>query len=383
MTNRPTDDDETSGDTYAEAGVDTQGADDSLRALQGLIEATFTFSFARPLLPLGHFANVLELSPEMGLAISTDGVGTKILVAQALGKYDTVGIDCVAMNANDVLCVGARPVAMVDYVAVERAEPAFLAEIVKGICEGARQARISVPGGEIAQVREMLHPTADGHGFDLVGTCVGTVHPQRVLTGKDVRPGDLVLGLASSGIHSNGLTLARRVLFDRAGMRPTDHVAELGRAVGEELLTPTRIYVPAVLQMLDEGLAVRALAHLTGDGFLNLARVDAPVGFVVENLLQPQPIFSLIQHLGKIDETEMFLTYNMGTGFCVVVDPEHASRAQAIARANGETATVIGYAVGDPQRRIWIAEKGLCGIGKRFAPCTNKIPPNPGRNATF
>jgi phosphoribosylformylglycinamidine cyclo-ligase len=379
MVNRPTSGGEASEHTYAGAGVDTQGADDSLRALKGLIEATFAFSPARPLLPLGHFANVLELSPEMGLAIATDGVGTKILVAQALGKYDTVGIDCVAMNANDILCVGAQPVAMVDYVAVERAEPEFLTEIVKGICEGARQARISIPGGEIAQVREMLHPTADGRSFDLVGTCVGTVHPRRVLTGKGVRPGDLVIGLASSGIHSNGLTLARRVLFDRAGMQPTEYVAELGRTVGEELLEPTRIYVPAVLQMLDEGLAVRALAHLTGDGFLNLARVDAPVGFVVEHLLQPQPIFSLIQRLGNLDLAEMFLTYNMGTGFCIVVDPKDASRAQAIAEANGEKAAVIGYAVEDPQRRIWIAERSLLGSGKRFAPWADELPPHPPR----
>jgi phosphoribosylformylglycinamidine cyclo-ligase len=383
MTNRLSGGNETPGQTYAEAGVDTQGADDSLRALKGLIEATFAFSSAKPLLPLGHFANVIELSPEMGLAISTDGVGTKLLVAQALGKYDTVGIDCVAMNVNDVLCVGAKPIALVDYVAVERADPQFLAEIIKGICAGARQARVSVPGGEIAQVREMLHPTADGRGFDLVATCVGTVHPQRVLTGKDVRPGNVVIGLASSGIHSNGFTLARRVLFDRAGMKPTDHVAELGRTVGEELLEPTRIYVPAVLQILAEGLAVRALAHLTGDGFLNLARVDAPVGFVVDSLLPPQPIFSLIQSLGKIDEAEMFLTYNMGTGFCVVVDAQDASRAQAIAEANGEKATVIGYAVDDPQRRIWIAERGLCGIGKHFEPWKSQVPPNPAPRPLF
>jgi phosphoribosylformylglycinamidine cyclo-ligase len=346
--------------------------------MKSSIEATFALSPARPLLPLGHFANVIELSPDLGLAISTDGVGTKILVAQALGKYDTVGIDCVAMNANDVLCVGARPVAMVDYVAVERAEPAFLTEILKGICEGARQARISIPGGEIAQVREMLHPTPDGRALDLVGTCVGTVHPRRILTGKEVRPGDVVLGLASSGIHSNGLTLARRVLLDRAGMKPTQHVAELGRAVGEELLEPTRIYVPTVVQMLDESLAVRACAHLTGDGFLNLARVDAAVGFVIEHLLEVQPIFPLIQRLGGIDETEMFLTYNMGTGFCVVIDPADVSRALAIAQAHGEKAAVIGYAVDDPQRRIWIAEKKLVGIGKRFEPWGDVPPPRVG-----
>jgi len=340
-----------------------------------LIEATFGLSPARPLLPLGYFANVLELAPDMGLAISTDGVGTKILVAQAIGKYDTVGIDVVAMNANDVLCVGARPIAMVDYIAVERAEPPFLAEILKGICEGARRARISIPGGEIAQVREMLHPTPDGRGFDLVGTCVGTVHPRRVMTGKNIRPGDAVVGLASSGIHSNGLTLARRVLLDRAGMKPTERIPELGRTLGEELLEPTRIYVASVVQMLNEGLDVHAFAHLTGDGFLNLARVEAPVGFVIDHLHEPQPLFALIQQLGNIEDAEMFLTYNMGTGFCIVIDPADAARALAIAEAHGEKAAIIGYAVDDPRRRVWIAERRLVGSGKQFMAWGDNPPP--------
>jgi len=364
--------------TYADAGVDTDGAEGSLRALTKWIESTFAFNSAKPLLPLGYFANVVQLSPELGLAMATDGVGTKILVAQALGRYDTVGIDCVAMNANDIVCVGARPVAMVDYIAVEHAEPEFLVEIVKGVCEGARQARISVPGGEIAQVREMLHPTPDGRGFDLVGTCVGTVHPARVLTGAKVRSGDRVIGLASSGIHSNGFTLARRVLFDQAGMKPTDHVPDLGRTVGEELLEPTRIYVPTIVQMMDEDLNVKAFAHITGDGFLNLARITAPVGFIIENLPETQPIFSLIQRLGNIEETEMFLTYNMGTGFCVVVDAKDTDRALAIAEANGEKAAVIGYAVDDAQRRVWLAEKGFVGTGKSFEPWGDKPPPPAG-----
>lgn len=362
------------GLTYACAGVDTVGADESLRALKDLIEGTFAFSPTRPLLPLGYFANVLELSPELGLAISTDGVGTKILVAQTLGRYDTIGIDCVAMNANDVLCVGARPLAMVDYIAVERAEPRLLREIMQGLCEGARRALISIPGGEIAQVREMLHPTPDGRGFDLVGTCVGTVHPRRVLTGAGVRAGDHVIGLRSSGIHSNGLTLARRVLFDRAGMRPNEFVAELGRTLGEELLEPTRIYVAAVLRMLDERLAVRALAHITGDGLLNLARVTAPVGFVLDRLPEPHPIFSLIQSLGGVDDAEMFLTYNMGVGFCLVIDPRDVPRALGIAESYGERAAVIGYAVEDPDRRVWLAQKRLVGQGKRFAPAAEPPP---------
>jgi phosphoribosylformylglycinamidine cyclo-ligase len=208
--------------TYDAVGVDTHGEEDSLRELGKWVEKTFPLNRAVPLLALGYFANVLKLSPELGLAISTDGVGTKLLIAQELGKYDTVGIDCIAMNANDILCVGARPISMVDYIAVQQADPAFLGEIGKGLFEGARQAGINIPGGEIAQVREMLHGHREGHAFDLVGTCVGTVHPERLIVGNGIRPGDLVVGIASSGVHSNGFTLARRALFDEAKLRVTD-----------------------------------------------------------------------------------------------------------------------------------------------------------------
>lgn len=359
---------------YAVAGVDTEGAEGSLRALSKWIEDTFAFNPVKPLLPLGYFANVLGLTEEIGLAISTDGVGTKLLVAQEMGKYDTVGIDCVAMNANDILCVGARPISMVDYIAVERAEPAFLTEIARGLHEGARQAGINIPGGEIAQVREMLHPTSDGRGFDLVGTCVGTVHPKKIMIGADVRPGDAVVGLASSGVHSNGLTLARRVLLGEGRFAVGDRVAELGRTVGEELIAPTRIYVKPALQMLDAGLRVKAMAHMTGDGFLNICRVQAPVGFVLESPLPTLPVFSLIQARGALDDAEMFRVYNMGTGFCVVVDPRDAAEVVRIAKAHGDTAAVIGYAVDDPRRRVWIPGKSLVGEGKSFAPSTQPVP---------
>lgn len=362
---------------YAAAGVDTEGAEGSLRALSKWIEDTFAFNPVKPVLPLGYFANVLALTEDIGLAISTDGVGTKLLVAQEMGKYDTVGIDCVAMNANDILCVGARPVSMVDYIAVERAEPAFLAEIAKGLNEGARQAAINIPGGEIAQVREMLHPTRDGRGFDLVGTCVGTVHPKKILIGADVRPGDAVVGLASSGVHSNGLTLARRVLLGPGRFSVGDRVAELGRTVGEELLEPTRIYVKPALRMFDAGLRIKAMAHMTGDGFLNICRVEAPVGFVLDAPLPTLPVFSLIQARGELDDAEMHRVYNMGTGFCVVVDPSDAAEVVKIAREHGDTAAVIGYAVDDPRRRVWIPGKNLVGEGKSFAPATQPAPPRP------
>src|SRR5215468_9534531 len=223
--------------TYDAVGVDTRGEERGLRELARWVGKTFSLNATKPALPLGYFANVVTLTPSLGLAISTDGVGTKLLVAQELGKYDTVGIDCVAMNANDVICVGARPISMVDYIAVQKADPDFLGELAKGLYAGAEMAGINIPAGEIAQVREMIHGSRDGFGFDLVGTCVGTVAIDRILIGQHVRPGDVVIGIASSGIHSNGFTLARTIL-QRAGLRFSERIDELGTTLGDALLTP-------------------------------------------------------------------------------------------------------------------------------------------------
>ena len=361
--------------TYGAVGVDTEEVEDRLRTLGRWFTDTFRLNDCQPLLPLGYFANVLPLSPDIGLAISTDGVGTKILVAQEMGTYDTIGIDCVAMNANDLLCVGARPISMVDYIAVETAQASLLTALARGLCEGARRAGINIPGGEIAQVREMLRGRQPGHGFDLVGTCVGTVHPQHLITGQEARPGDLVVSLASSGIHSNGFTLARHALFERGKHTVADVLPEFGRPLGEELLEPTCIYVRAVLAMLDRGLEIKALIHITGDGFLNLARVAAPVGFVIDKLLKPPPIFPVIQRLGKIDDAEMFRVFNMGTGFCVVVAPHDADRVHAIAGEHGHRADTIGHAVADQQRRVWVPQHRLVGEQKRFRLTRDPPPP--------
>ena len=220
-------------------------------------------------------------TPDIGVAISTDGVGTKILVAEQMERFDTIGIDCVAMNVNDVLCVGARPISMVDYIAVQRLSPDFLQQVGIGLMEGARQAGVTIPAGEIAQVPEMIRGVKEGAGFDLVGTCIGVVHPDKINTGREVSPGDIVIGLRSSGVHSNGLTLARKSLLELGGMNLNDFVPALGRTLGEELLEPTRIYVKQVMRLMDEGIAIKAMAHITSDGFMNLARVEAPVGFAL------------------------------------------------------------------------------------------------------
>jgi len=363
--------------SYGDVGVVAAGRDaNTLGDLGQWVTKTFAFNATEPLLPLGYYANILPLTAALGVAISTDGVGTKILVAQEMGIYDTVGIDCVAMNANDVVCVGARPVSMVDYIAVQQAEPHFLAALAKGLHDGAERAGINIPAGEIAQIRELIHGTRDGYAFDLVGTCIGTVRLDRILIGRDVRPGDAVVAIASSGMHSNGFTLARTVL-ERAGLRYGDHVAELGRPLGAELLTPTHIYVKEAVAMMDAGLAVKAFIHVTGDGFLNLTRVDAPVGFVIERLLPVPPIFSLIQRHGQIADAEMFRVFNMGVGFCVVVAAGDAPRVGAIAAEHGKTAQVIGYAVDDARRRVWVAPRGLVGQDDAFAPTSAAAPPHP------
>jgi phosphoribosylformylglycinamidine cyclo-ligase len=361
--------------SYESLGVDAQGVDETLRGLGGLIQETFSFNEYPPLLPLGYFANVVRLSVDLGLAISTDGVGTKLLIAQQMDKYDTVGIDCVAMNANDIICVGAKPVSMVDYIAVQRLDDRQLGQIAVGLRDGAKQAGINIPGGEIAQVREMIHGPRDGMGIDLVGSCVGVVHPERIVIGQDVKPGDAVVGIAAVGMHSNGFTLARHALFERGGLSVDTRVDELGRSVGEELLEPTPLYVRPIVELLESGLAIHALAHITGDGLLNLSRVAAPVGFVIDAPLPPLPIFSLIQRLAEVETSEMFSVFNMGTGFCVVLAADDADRAIRAATDHGHTARVIGYAVGDESRRVWLPEQGLVGEGKRFRSSTDAPPP--------
>lgn len=339
----------------------TERTQPTLGGLLGWVRRTLEFrtELGAARLPLGHFANVVDLGGGRGLAISTDGVGTKLLVAQLVERYDTVGIDCVAMNVNDVLCVGAEPLALVDYLAVEAAEPARLEAIGRGLHEGARRAGVVIVGGELAQVPEMIQGARAGAGFDLAATCVGLVALDRVIDGRRLAEGDVLLGLPSSGIHSNGLTLARRVLLGEGGYRLDEHVPELGRTLDEELLEPTTIYVPAVLEVLRAGLDVRAMAHVTGDGLLNLARVAAPIGFVIEALPKPPPIFELLRCRGGLSDAELYRTFNMGLGFTLAVPPEAAEATLAILRRHHSGALRLGRAVADPLRRIAVPPRGL------------------------
>jgi len=353
---------------YAAAGVDSTKAESGLSRLRTWVEQTFPLNpAARPYLPLGYFANIIQLDGlPIGIAISTDGVGTKLLIAEMLGKYDTVGIDCVAMNVNDLLCVGATPVSFVDYIAVEELRPEVFEEIGKGLFRGAEFARVSIAGGEIAQLKEMVRGVREGSGLDLAGTAIGTVPLDRVIIGQDVQPGEVVIGLASSGIHSNGLTLARHVFFGEAKFTADTYIQEFGRTVGEELLEPTRIYVPEVTAMFAAGLRLKALIHLTGDGFFNLTRTAAPIGYLIHTLPPPPPIFTTLQEVGKLSAAEMFQVYNMGIGFCVVVAEPDAEQVIQIAAAHGTRAWRIGMTVASPERTIMIEPRHLRSQGQQF-----------------
>jgi phosphoribosylformylglycinamidine cyclo-ligase len=346
---------------YRAAGVDTGAAG---RGLTGLLASLRETLAERPagrghvLVDFGHYAGVLDLGGGLALAISTDGVGSKILVAEMAGRYEGLGVDLVAMNANDLVCVGAEPLAMVDYIATERLEGEMLAELGRGLLDGAREARITIPAGEIAQLPEMIRGARAGHGIDLVGTCVGTVAVSDILIGQRLGDGDALVGIASSGLHANGYTLARRVLLQDAGLALDAIPRGLERPLAAELLEPTRIYVKCALEMLAR-LEVHALAHITGDGLLNLLRFRPGASFEIEDPLPAPPIFGLIAGEGGIDQREMHEVFNMGTGLVAVLPESQAASAAHIAAAHSLPARRIGRVVDDGHGEVRLTERGL------------------------
>jgi len=318
-------------EAYARAGVSQRAADDAVEALRRSLRAIDTGRPSRVVPLPGHYASVLRLDDGSGLALSTDTVGTKMVVAERLGRYDTIGIDCVAMSANDVICVGAEPIAMLDLILTDRADPAICEQLGVGLARGAELAGIEIPGGEIAQVADIVS------GQELGGTCVGLVDLDAIVTGASVEPGDPVIGLPSSGLHSNGYTLARNALDD---ISPNDE--RLGRPVGDVLLEPTEIYVRAILGLLRSPVDVRGLAHITGDGLNNLLRLEAEVGYEIDDPLPVPPVFDLIRELAQVSDDEMHEVFNMGCGFCCVVAADDLDAALELVRGQYPGARRIG-----------------------------------------
>jgi phosphoribosylformylglycinamidine cyclo-ligase len=330
-------------DAYAAAGVDTRQADQGVSAL---VDVLRTIDTGRPSLavPLpGHYASVLRIAPGLGIALATDSVGSKVIIAEQAQRFDTIGIDCVAMNVNDLICVGAEPLALLDYLAVEQADPAMLEQIAIGLQAGAQDARVEIPGGEVCQLPEVIRGHPSPYGFDLVGSAFGTVALDAIIDGRGCTPGDALIGLPASGVHSNGLTLARRVLLDQAGLTLGSRPAELsGASVADVLLEPTVIYVRAVLELLGSEIAVHGLAHITGGGVLNLLRLGENAGFEISKPLPVLPVFELIAGLGDVSPAEMWEVFNMGCGFCAVVAAADADRTVELLSAHHPGTAIIG-----------------------------------------
>lgn len=349
--------------SYERAGVGGQGEalTSVLRHLKPTLELP---EGADVLTSFGHYAAVLKVHDDLAIAICTDGVGSKVLIASALDRYDTIGVDCIAMNVNDIICVGARPIAFVDYLGVNTLDRERTDAILHGLASAAAEAGVAIPGGEVAQLPDLIGSDGSGGGdekaFDLVGTCIGTLHPKEVITGEAVRAGDAIIGIGSSGLHSNGYTLARRVLLGTGGYELHDDVPALGCTLGEELLRPTLIYVRAVKALWGAGIETRGLVHVTGDGLVNLCRLDADVGYAVHDLPAAPEIFRLIQEVGEITDAEMYRVFNMGVGFLAIVPEPAASKALQVLQDEGYTPQRLGVVV-DGERIVTIEPRGLRG----------------------
>ncbi|HYM40431.1 MAG TPA: phosphoribosylformylglycinamidine cyclo-ligase, partial [Thermoplasmata archaeon] len=327
--------------TYAESGV---SQDEKAAHIAALVSG-LTFhrrGTGRPLTRIGHFTGLVEFG-KYALSLCTDGVGTKLIVAGEMRKWDTVGIDCVAMNVNDMICIGAEPVAFVDYFAIEFYDHEVARQLGVGLNLGAKAANVSIIGGEVAVLPEIVK------GFDLAGTCFGVVDRKRIIDGRAVRPGDVIIGLPSHGIHSNGLTLARRLLRD-AALTVFDPVGGTNERWGPALLEPTAIYVKPVLKVLERA-TVHGMAHVTGGGVRNLARLKPNVEFAITEPLEPQPLFRELQALGGIEAAEMYQTFNMGMGYAIVAPKDEAEtivkglRPSVKARVVGEVRKGVGVSL--------------------------------------
>jgi phosphoribosylformylglycinamidine cyclo-ligase len=352
-------------DAYAAAGVDTEQADRGVAAIVGVLKTIETgrASLAVPL--PGHYASVVRLpgglAPNVGIALATDSVGSKVIVAEQLQRFDTIGIDCVAMNVNDLICVGAEPLALLDYIAVESADPDLLRQIGVGLSIGAADAGVEIPGGEVCQVPEVLRGHPSPYGFDLVGSAFGTVALDQIIDGSTVRPGDVMIGLPASGVHSNGLTLARRALLDDGGLGLGATPSALGgQSVGDALLEPTVIYVRAVLELIRSSIDVRGLAHITGGGLLNLRRIGVGVGYSITDPLPSPSVFELIAQHGEVTPAEMWEVFNMGCGLVAMVPADQAAAAVDLLASFHPGSAVIG-AITDRDDLIEVRPIGIRG----------------------
>lgn len=344
--------------TYRDAGVDTKEGERAVSLMKEHVKGTFNENV---LTGLGSFGSLFSLDTagmnQPVLVSGTDGVGTKLKIAFLMDRHDTVGIDCVAMCVNDVLCQGAKPLFFLDYIATGKVKAEKIADIVKGIAEGCRQSGSALVGGETAEMPDFY---SEGE-YDMAGFAVGAVDRDRIITGEKIEKGNVIIGLPSSGIHSNGYSLVRKVFFEKMGMEVTDYVEELGGTLGETLLTPTRIYAnacDAVLPAFD----IKGIVHITGGGFFeNIPRI-LPEGTAVSidvGAWEVPPVFPYIKKCGNIDRKEMFSTFNMGIGMMMIAAADDADDIVKTLAAAGEKSYIIGKIVKDDGEKVILDFDGL------------------------
>lgn len=343
--------------TYKDAGVDTKEGERAVSLMKEHVKGTFNENV---LTGLGSFGSLFNLDVEgmkqPVLVSGTDGVGTKLKIAFMMDKHDTVGIDCVAMCVNDVLCQGAKPLFFLDYIATGKVKAEKIADIVKGIADGCKQSGSALVGGETAEMPDFY---SEGE-YDMAGFSVGIVDKNKIITGESIKPGDKIIGISSSGIHSNGYSLVRKVFFDKMEMSVGDYVEELGETLGEALLRPTKIYANACGAVLPN-FDVKGIVHITGGGFYeNIPRIlpeEVAVSINVGAWKVPA-IFPYIKKCGNIDKKEMFSTYNMGIGMMMVVDEKDEEKVLKALKTAGEEAYPIGEIIRDEGEKVVLNYKG-------------------------
>ncbi len=322
--------------SYAKAGVDIEKENKAISALAK--QLTYKRKgLGAPLTDVGHYAGLIDFG-DYALALTTDGVGSKVLIANEMKKWNTVGIDCIAMNVNDLLAMGIEPLAFVDYIAINKPDEEIMRQIGEGLARGAEISKMTIVGGETATLPDIVR------GFDLAGTCLGMVKKNRIITGERIEIGDAIVGLPSNGVHSNGYSLVRRIIKDAGYSYSNPFPCNTETTIGEELLIPTRIY----MEILDavSRFDVHGLAHITGSGLLKLHRITR-YGFDITDPLPPQLIFRFLQEEGGVEELEMYKTFNMGMGFVVVLPEREAEKASKLLGGK-----IVGNIVEDGKIRV-------------------------------
>ena len=337
--------------TYAEAGIDEDLVTKGIEVIGKYVRDSFRFGSVTQ--DFGHYANTVRVSEELCIGLSTDGVGSKVLLAELAGEYRTIGIDCVAMNVNDLICIGLDPVAFVDYLASSEPLPvSVLEQIGQGLREGCRQAEIPILGGETAILPDIINKTED-IGLDLAGTAVGTANPSRLIDGKRIQSGDIIFGIASNGLHSNGFSLARKVVLSKYNI--TDKLP-WGMTVSDELLRPTKIYVKQFRALKEAEVDVKGIAHITGSGFRKILRLG-PYAYRIDHLPKLPDIFTLIKETGAVEWEEMFRTFNNGIGLIIITSQD--DRQLLLDTLREEEVFEIGHVEETDKPRVEIAQYGV------------------------